>query len=211
MSVSMPPFSDYRDIGRALRDTRESMGLALEDVARQLKVRQRYLQSLEMGEMGDIPGEVYARGYLRMYADYLGYDGHQMMTGLQGSAPSQRPVAYQPQHASERSRTTLLVMLCCLLALLAFVLWQMNRKQAVPEMNLVDAVPSSLGEQAAAAPLKGEASMFPKLCQTSGERLLPETICRGDALLTPARTEEEAALSTIMELREPDALWRRRM
>lgn len=211
MSVSMPPFSDYRDLGRALRDTRESMGFALEDIARQLKVRLRYLQSLEKGEMGDIPGEVYARGYLRLYADFLGYDGQQMIAGVQAAPAVQRPATYQPPHASERSRATLLIMMGCLLALLAFVVWQMNRKQETADMNLVDAVPSALGEQVATAPMKGDATMFPELCQTSGERLLPETICRGDALLAPARTEEEASLSTIMELREPDVLWRRRM
>ena len=211
MSVTMPPFSDYRDIGRMLHDTRESMGLTLEDIAAQLKVRLRYLQSLEKGEMGDIPGDVYARGYLRMYADYLGYDGQQILGNVEAQ-PAIQKTHYLPQESKQQRRTTLVVMFGCLLALLTFVVWQMNQKSETPELNLVDAVPASISEEtASAAPVAGDAPVFPELCQTTGERLLPETVCRGDALLTPARPEEEAALGTIMDLKEPDALWQGRL
>jgi cytoskeleton protein RodZ len=209
MTPTPPPFHDYRDIGRMLRDTRESMGLATEQVAAQLRVRNKYLQSLEKGELGDIPGEVYARGYLKLYADFLGYDGQQILNQV-NAAPVQAATQYLPPEKEEQTRSTLFALLASLLALLAVVLWQMSQQKEDHPLNLVDAVPSM-------APASGmpqnpsQASAFPELCDTSGENLLPDAVCRGDALLTTPEPDKENALTTIMELEKPDAMWRPRM
>jgi cytoskeletal protein RodZ len=43
-------------------------------VERDTKIRVKYLAALEDGDFGDLPGDVYARGFIRNYATYLGLD-----------------------------------------------------------------------------------------------------------------------------------------
>jgi cytoskeletal protein RodZ len=200
MNVSMPPFSDLRDVGRMLRDTRESMGISLEEVAAQLKVRFKYLTSLEMGEIGDIPGEVYMRGYLKLYAEYLGYDGNQIIHQLQ-AVPATTSSQYLPaERSGEYSNTTLLVLLASILALLAIMLWQMQSDRQEQPVNLVQPSPGSAENFLSLASPESMTTAFPELCQTSGERLLPESVCRGDTLLSNDLPKEETSVSTIMDL-----------
>lgn len=64
-----------QDIAEELRHRREEMGKSLEDAQSTTKIRLRYLQALEAAEPEQIPGEVYIKGFLRSYGDYLGLDG----------------------------------------------------------------------------------------------------------------------------------------
>lgn len=59
-------------LGVWLRRARETRQLTLEDVERELKIRRRYLQALEMGDYAALPGEIQARGFLRNYVRFLG-------------------------------------------------------------------------------------------------------------------------------------------
>ncbi|PWI58239.1 helix-turn-helix domain-containing protein [Sulfoacidibacillus thermotolerans] len=64
-----------RELGNYLRQTREARGLTLSDVVEATKIRSRYLLAIEEGDLSIMPGIVYARGFIRSYADYLGLDG----------------------------------------------------------------------------------------------------------------------------------------
>ena len=59
-------------LGLWLRRARENRQLSLADIERELKIRSRYLQALELGDYATLPGVVQARGFLRNYARYLG-------------------------------------------------------------------------------------------------------------------------------------------
>ena len=63
-----------KEIGDVLRQQREKRGLTLKDVQTETKIRTRYLEAIEEGDLSGIPGEVYARGFLKSYASYLGLD-----------------------------------------------------------------------------------------------------------------------------------------
>jgi cytoskeletal protein RodZ len=63
------------EIGSSLRQAREKRGLELDAVQRALRIRRRYLEAIENDRFDQLPGEVYARGFLREYADFLGLDG----------------------------------------------------------------------------------------------------------------------------------------
>jgi transcriptional regulator with XRE-family HTH domain len=69
-------------IGRRLSTARRRRGLEVEDVERELRIRSRYLRALEAERFEDLPGEVYARAFLREYADYLGLDGGSLVRAL---------------------------------------------------------------------------------------------------------------------------------
>src|SRR3712207_5365237 len=61
-------------IGRILQQARQERGLSLEEVEQATKIRARYLMELERENFGMLP-DVYARGFLKTYADYLQLDG----------------------------------------------------------------------------------------------------------------------------------------
>jgi len=63
-----------KDIGDFLRERREARGISLIEVEKDLKIRKKYLQALEEGNMDVIPGRTYIVGYLRNYSKYLGID-----------------------------------------------------------------------------------------------------------------------------------------
>jgi len=63
-----------KDIGNFLREKREEKGISLIEVEKDLKIRKKYLQSLEDGNIDLIPGKTYLIGYLRNYSKYLGID-----------------------------------------------------------------------------------------------------------------------------------------
>jgi cytoskeleton protein RodZ len=67
------------ELGEWLRHARETRGLTLEDAERDTRISRRYLLALETGELDMIPAPVYARGFLRSYAQYLGLDPQEAM------------------------------------------------------------------------------------------------------------------------------------
>lgn len=66
-------------IGESLRSTREAKGISLEQAEEDTKIRKKYLQALEDGDYDVIPGRVYAKGFLRNYANYLGLNQEEVM------------------------------------------------------------------------------------------------------------------------------------
>jgi len=62
-------------IGEALRQARIALGLDLQQAAEATNIRARYLDDLESERFDRLPAPVYARSFLREYADLLGLDG----------------------------------------------------------------------------------------------------------------------------------------
>lgn len=58
--------------GRLLKKTREEKGQTLEDISGLLKIRHDYLAALEEEAYSFLPGDVFIKGYLRIYSNALG-------------------------------------------------------------------------------------------------------------------------------------------
>lgn len=61
-------------VGDILHEKRRRNVFSLEDVAKKLKIQTRYLRALEKGDYKELPANVYTRGFIKSYADYLGLD-----------------------------------------------------------------------------------------------------------------------------------------
>ncbi len=59
-------------IGELLTKARKARSLDLHKVSEDLRIRKKYLEAIESGSVDEIPGDTYAQGYIKMYADYLG-------------------------------------------------------------------------------------------------------------------------------------------
>jgi cytoskeleton protein RodZ len=61
-------------VGQALREARTKRGVDLTEVERATKIRAKFLEAMEEDRWDALPAPVYARGFLDIYARYLGLD-----------------------------------------------------------------------------------------------------------------------------------------
>jgi cytoskeletal protein RodZ len=66
-------------IGEKLKSARERNNLTIEQVARETHVARRFLKALEDEDFEVFPGETYAMGFLRNYAEYLGLNPDELI------------------------------------------------------------------------------------------------------------------------------------
>jgi transcriptional regulator with XRE-family HTH domain len=101
------------ELGSVLIRAREARGLTLEDAERDTRISRRYLQALEAEQFEVIPAPVYARGFLRSYASYLGLDPQEVLAlfprdedASYASSPNARVAVGQPPSAVGPARPT---------------------------------------------------------------------------------------------------------
>ena len=77
--------TDHRTgVGGLLRASRLRCGEALDVIAQVLRIRRRHLQAIEDGNFDQLPGNTYAVGFIRTYADYLGLDSDEVVRRFKG-------------------------------------------------------------------------------------------------------------------------------
>lgn len=88
-----------------LTAAREAAGIAIEDVARRLRLAPRQVMAIERGEWSALPGVAFARGVLRSYGRLLGVDVEPLVTEVTGTLKSSelREVASLGQPLPRRS------------------------------------------------------------------------------------------------------------
>lgn len=100
--------------GEVLAARRGERGLTIRNAAAATRIRPEYLLALESGDLGHLPPAVYAAGYLRTYATYLGLDPEPLFDGLhfvRGDAASRLGIG--PQRAGHRFVLTIPVVVGC--------------------------------------------------------------------------------------------------
>jgi cytoskeletal protein RodZ len=69
------PFANVQSVvqlGQLLNTIRRAQQREIAPIAQDLHLKPRYLEALEAGDWEQLPGNAYARGYLKQYAEYLG-------------------------------------------------------------------------------------------------------------------------------------------
>ncbi len=61
-------------LGSILKDKREEKKLSIADVSVETKINKKYIQALEDGNYLLIPSQVFAKGFLKAYSEFLGLD-----------------------------------------------------------------------------------------------------------------------------------------
>ena len=74
-----------REVGAQLRQARLERGEDLNEIAQHLRIKSSYLFGIEQGDLSALPGRPYALGFLRSYADYLGFDGEDLITRIKST------------------------------------------------------------------------------------------------------------------------------
>ena len=71
--------SRSHSLGDLLRSARDRQGLDLTDIAGATNVRREYLAALEEGRYDELPGEIYTRNFLRLYAKVVNEDPQRLL------------------------------------------------------------------------------------------------------------------------------------
>ena len=103
-------------VGQELAAAREARGLALADVAQQLKFAPRQLEALEQEQFGALPGATFAKGMVRSYARLLKLDPEPLLQRVAGhfEVPDSGRLAaryHQPVPFSDSARKSTFVYL----------------------------------------------------------------------------------------------------
>lgn len=125
---------DLFGIGTTLREARERRGLALSDVERETCIRAANLAAIEEDRFDDLPGDVYAAGFVRSYANLLELDGDRYaerfweLRHSAPTAPSLPPLLRRDARRLPISRRALVAaVLVVLVAAVAFALARRDR------------------------------------------------------------------------------------
>jgi len=127
-----------RTIGEALRSAREAQGTSLDDAAVATRIRSSYLEALEQERFGELGGSVYAKGFLRSYARYLGVDPAPLLEAYRAQerpdAPlfEHAPAVIRGQASRRRGPTWLAVAIVCVSIILLVSLWGLLRPAPEP-------------------------------------------------------------------------------
>jgi cytoskeleton protein RodZ len=144
-----------REVGAQLRQARIARGEELERVAENLRIRPAYLHGLEQGDLSVMPGRTYALGFLRSYAEYLGFDGDDVIAQIRSSVAGLTSGTHlHGRTPLSESRLPKLPILVVSLAALAgvYVGWAYVDDRSRSDSELVAEVPDDLRPQVAAPP-----------------------------------------------------------
>jgi cytoskeleton protein RodZ len=150
-------------IGEALRSAREAQGKSVEDAAAATRIRSSYLEALEQEHFEQLGGNVYAKGFLRSYAKFLGVDPAPLLEAYRAQerpdAPlfEHAPTAIRGQASGRRGPTWLTVAIVCVSIILVVSLWSLLR----PSPDPTDAQPPFAPEPATTAVGSASTSLPP--------------------------------------------------
>ena len=68
-----------KEIGEKLRQTRESMGITVDEVAQDLKIRPSQIEKIEKGNREAFKDVFYLKMFIKNYAKYLGLDEEEIL------------------------------------------------------------------------------------------------------------------------------------
>jgi|SRR6188472_567811 len=99
-------------VGKKLREARTRRKLTLQEVEAATKIRARYLQAIENEDWDQLPGDTYARAFIRTYGALLGLDGdglaEEQRRGRGAARPGERlpRVDPRPRRVTPRRRAS---------------------------------------------------------------------------------------------------------
>ncbi|GGP27547.1 RodZ domain-containing protein [Silvimonas amylolytica] len=89
--------------GARLKAQREALGLGLDHVAAQLKLSSRQIESIESDHFDQLPGNTFARGFVRNYAKLLQLDPAPLLAQLESLLPRERVQVALPHLVEENN------------------------------------------------------------------------------------------------------------
>lgn len=134
---------DMDNVSNMLKEARLAKGLSLEDAEAATSIRKLYLEAVENGEFEKIPGDVFAKGIIRTYGNFLGLNGPDLVniykaqsSGLTKEAVAPKPIRMvekisvsphiKPERVSSGNWLSYIVVLALVIVVAGGIAWFMN-------------------------------------------------------------------------------------
>ena len=144
----------YSGVGAQLRERRLRSGGDLPHISRVLRIRLAYLKAIEDGAFDQLPGTTYANGFVRSYANHLGFDGEAAVAMFRAEAaasPEDARLVFPAPMTEPKVPTGRILLVSVVLAAAIYGAWY-HFNRATPLDDLVPPVADSLqteGDQSA--------------------------------------------------------------
>jgi len=161
---------ENKTVGEILKDARLASKLSIEKVSDKTRIGEAYLIAIEAGDFNALPGQVYASGFVRTYAKFLGLDAGAIYDKFRDEAAGNRQRVKLAMMEPEREggvprRKEILIAVGALIFI--YALWTIfsssgseKAKEKAPETVAMEAVKATVAEQkvsAASSAVKAEA------------------------------------------------------
>lgn len=89
-------------LAEKLKKVREECGISLSEISKSTKIRKSYLENIENGNFDALPADVYVKGFLKNYADYINLDANEVLRqyekerGVFSNIKKTKTIAEQP-------------------------------------------------------------------------------------------------------------------
>ncbi len=184
---------NHASTGGLLRASRIRRNEALSEVASDLRIRQVYIEAIENDKYEVLPGAIYAIGFIRSYAEYLGLDGEEVVRRYKtetATAENRQDLTFPtlvPEHGIPGGA---IVMVGLVLAAIGYGSWYFVSSRNIFVTEQVPAVPEKLaslvGEKPVATePLKPEEKQEPPATETAADKAVKEVVAE------PIKIEEK--------------------
>jgi len=119
------------ELAHCLKKRREAENLTVDEIALSLKLRAVYIQALESGDWRDMPGEVYALGFLKQYASYLHVDVSDSIEKLKtGHYKLTKPLTFPDPSIAPNKTWVIIAALSFVVLIILFNLFDDGRSSA---------------------------------------------------------------------------------
>ncbi len=146
---TLPP---KEGLGEKLTKKRIALGYSVKDIEKAIRIRAKHIEALESGKYDKLPPDVYVKGFIRSYAQYLNLDPakvlrmYQREKGLVESIKkaNTKSIVRKPTNAPKVVITpkTITIATISLLALIivGYIGWQVSILAAPPKLTLTNPV-----------------------------------------------------------------------
>ena len=112
-------------VGDILSSARNKSKKDIERIAEKLRIRSRYLEALENSEYDAFPGRIYALGFLKAYAEFLGLDVDDLITRYKDEIKgvSEKPVVMPVPERQVILPSLKILSLALVLGVVVWLLW----------------------------------------------------------------------------------------
>lgn len=93
------------EIGDKLKEARKAKGYTLDDLQQMTKIQKRYLIAVEEDNLEVLPGNFYARAFIKQYADSVGLNGEELIQEHMDALPQTHNTNYKKNVQKTQTRS----------------------------------------------------------------------------------------------------------
>ena len=195
-------------LGETLRTARIEKNITFEDAERVTRIPRKYLEALELENFGILPAPVYARGFLRSYASYLGLEpkdllpffpvGHVDEPVLESLPEVTEPRTWNPSSLIAIGVVVALIMLVVALYSLGSDSNPDFRTEGLPDTQSSDVLPGEGPVGGAQGQVSGPAIALPDLAGQTLEEAVAIIEETGATYLIVGTTEGDSPVGVVV-------------